>query len=147
MMTPDSPGVRLAGVPHPATSFVGREREVATVAALLRHEDVRLLSLTGTGGVGKTRLAVRVAEEVAGAFADGVVFVPLAGIGDADLVAGTIARALSLETFGDQPILDRLANFLRLKSFLLILDTFEHVVSAAPLLADLLVAAPGLKLL
>ena len=104
------PGSKL---PRPLTSFIGREREIASIIDRLRAHDVRLLTLTGPGGVGKTRLAIRVAQEIAADFPDGVWFVPLAPVRDPALVASTIARALEVPETGDRPIAERVAAFLR----------------------------------
>jgi predicted ATPase/DNA-binding CsgD family transcriptional regulator len=126
---------------------VGRAREVAAACALLRRRETRLLTMTGPGGTGKTRLAVQVAAEVAGSFADGVAFVTLAATSDPRLVLPTIAQALGL---GESPVADfpaRLREALRERNQLLLLDNFEQVIGAATELADLLAAAPGIRLL
>ncbi|HEX3301692.1 MAG TPA: AAA family ATPase, partial [Thermomicrobiales bacterium] len=93
-------------LPRPLTSFIGREREVATIVDRLRRADVRLVTLTGPGGVGKTRLAIRVAETVAVDFPDGVWFVSLATVRDPALVASTIARTLGVEETGTRSVAD-----------------------------------------
>ena len=108
---------------------------------------MRLLTLTGPGGTGKTRLAQAVAKGVGDAFADGVVFVALASIADPDLVPATIGRALGLPDRGTGPLLVRLMAILREKSLLLVLDNFEHVLAAAPAVAELLAACPTLIVL
>ena len=119
----------------PPTPLIGREREIAAVAALLGDPTVRLVTLTGPGGVGKTRLALRVAADAAAAFADGVAFVDLAPVADPDLVAPTVATALGVREAGDRPIAERLAAALRDRDLLLVLDNFEQVIEAAPLVA------------
>ncbi|HEY7034185.1 MAG TPA: LuxR C-terminal-related transcriptional regulator [Thermomicrobiales bacterium] len=132
--------------PRPLTSLVGREREVAAITALLTDDDVQLVTLVGPGGVGKTRLALRATESVAGAFS-GLWFVPLANVGHAELVDATIAHALGIEETGDRPLPARIAAGLTTGPTLLVLDNFEHVLAAAPLIAGLLAQANTLKLL
>jgi predicted ATPase/DNA-binding CsgD family transcriptional regulator len=134
-------------VPVPLTSFVGRAREIAEVAALLRRPDVRLVTLTGPGGVGKTRLALRVAEELAADFPQGIAFVDLTPLVDHDLVAPAVARTLCVHDTGNLPIAERLVDALRDQSLLLVLDNFERVVDAAPLISRLLAASPRVKAL
>jgi predicted ATPase/class 3 adenylate cyclase len=137
--------VRANNLPTQLTSFVGRESEVRDVAALL--ERARLVTLTGPGGTGKTRLSLQVAAEIAGRFPDGVTWVPLADIADPSLVASQLAAALGLQDVGGRSSRDRLADHLRDRTSLLVLDNFEQVVTAGPLLADLLREAPKLRLL
>ncbi|HEU5099094.1 MAG TPA: tetratricopeptide repeat protein [Roseiflexaceae bacterium] len=134
-------------IPRPATTLVGRVREVAEIRALLYRADVRLLTLTGSPGVGKTRLALHVASELSNAFANGVFFVALAPLSDPGLVLAAVAQALSVGAAGGQPLADRLGRYLRTRQVLLVLDNFEHVLAAAPQLMQLLAAAPYVRLL
>ncbi|MFL5882103.1 MAG: LuxR C-terminal-related transcriptional regulator, partial [Actinomycetota bacterium] len=126
---------------------MGREREVAAVVELLREPAVRLVTLTGPAGVGKTRLAVRVAEELRPAFADGVAFVPLAPVRDPDQVLPAVAQALGVREGGARPLAERLTASLRARKLLLVLDNLEQVLDAAPRLAHLLAACPPLTVL
>jgi Domain of unknown function (DUF4062)/NB-ARC domain len=133
----------LAGaVPVPATPLVGRDDDVAAVGDLVRAEGVRLVTLTGPGGVGKSRLAVEVAQRVGPGFTDGVRFVALGSVQAAELVTAAIAAALGLNTSGGRLITD-LKSYLRARQLVLVLDNFEQVMGAAPVVAELLGAAPG----
>ncbi len=134
-------------VPTSLTSFVGREQDVKAITALLMRPDVRLLTLTGPGGTGKTRLGLQVAADLSDRFTDGVFFVNLAPLTDPELVVSTIAQALGVREQVSQPLLESLKDYLRDRQLLLLLDNFEQVVSAAPVLAELLLAAPRLHLL
>lgn len=133
-------------LPAELTSFVGREAEVGRVVSLIAK--TRLLTLTGSGGTGKTRLAVRVAAEVSPDFPDGAFFVDLAPLTDSALVIPTIAVALQIREEGwERPIEEALKDYLRDRRLLLVLDNFEQVLDAAPLVTDLLGMAPALKVL
>ncbi len=134
-------------LPAQLTSLIGREQEVIAACTLLIRAEVRLLTLTGPGGVGKTCLALQIANELLDAFADGVCFVPLAPIFDPDFVLPAIAQTLGLKEAGNQPVSDLLKEYLRNLHLLLFLDNFEQIVAAAPLLADLLASCPKLKIL
>jgi predicted ATPase/class 3 adenylate cyclase/DNA-binding NarL/FixJ family response regulator len=134
-------------LPAQPTPLVGREHEVTTACAILRQPTTRLLTLTGPGGTGKTRLALQVAAELLDHFADGVYFVALAPIGDSSLVLPTIAATLGVKEAGDQTLFDTLASYLRNKQMLLLLDNFEHLVDAAPLVVALLAATQDLNVL
>jgi predicted ATPase len=137
----------LAGaVPVPVTPLLGREQEAAAVEDLVVREGVRLVTLTGPGGVGKSRLMVEAVRRLGPGFADGGRFLELASVSAADLVAAAIAAGLGLNTSAGSLITD-LESYLRPRGLLLALDNFEQVVGAAPLLADLLAAAPGLVVL
>ena len=144
--------VRLHNLSVQLTSLIGREREVAQVSALLQRHDVRLVTLTGTGGIGKTRLGLQVATELLNSFANGTYFVSLAPITDPPVVIQTIAHALGLEhqhVKHHMPTehIEYLKAFLHNKQLLLLLDNFEQVVSAAPELTELLTACLNLKIL
>jgi predicted ATPase/transcriptional regulator with XRE-family HTH domain len=145
----EPPSSQAELLPAWLTSFVGREVEVETLRTLLDPlvSGVRLLSLIGPGGVGKTRLAVKAAVDLRGDYPDGVAFVDLAPLSDARLVPATVARALGLRESSGRSGRDLLVLYLRPRQALLVLDTFEHVLEAAPLVADLLQECPQLAVL
>jgi predicted ATPase len=128
------------------SSFVGRAPELVEIGKLV--DEHRLVTLTGPGGVGKTRLAVRVASDMADAFGDGVWFVDLAAISEGEEVSAAVASALGVRHAGDRPLAERLADFLSGGESLLVVDNCEHVVDAAAFLVErLLIRAAGLKVL
>jgi predicted ATPase len=137
---------RLAPLPLPRSRLIDREQERAQAKALLQREDVGLVTLTGPGGVGKTRVAVQVAADLAPQFADGVAFISLATLKDPTLVVPTVARALGVSQTGDDSLDERLMAYLQPRDVLLVLDNAEQLVSAAPLAAQALEQAPRLKL-
>jgi transcriptional regulator with XRE-family HTH domain len=134
-------------LPVPLTPLIGRGREVAAVSAMLQRADVRLLTLLGSPGVGKTRLALQVASDLRASYRAGVCFVALAPIRHPDLVPAAIAQALDLHEAGDQSLIKTLQSYLRDKQLPLVLDNAEQVVAAAPIITALLAAAPELKVL
>ncbi len=137
----------IGRLPTPLSTLVGREHELAALAALLRDPAVRLVTLTGPGGVGKTRLALAAAAAAETTFADGAAFVELAAVRDPDLVVPAVAQALRVRAPGNQPVAAALQAFLRAKELLLVLDNFEQVVAAGPHVAELLRACPRLTAL
>ena len=135
------------GLIVPSNRLVGREWELATVRDLLAAPDVHLVTLTGPGGTGKSRLALELAWEAVERFADGVFLVRLGQVGDAELVPSAIADALGVREASGRPLLEAIADDLRDRELLLVLDNFEHVLDAAPLLATLFEASAGVRLL
>jgi non-specific serine/threonine protein kinase len=135
----------LAPLPAPATPLIGRERERAEVAGAVAAS--RLATLTGVGGTGKTRLALQVARDLAGDFADGVAFVDLAPVRDPALLAATVARAMGLTPASAEAAGAHLAEALADRELLLVVDNLEHLIDEAPLLGRVLAAAPRLRVL
>lgn len=132
-------------VPVVLTSFIGREQEVPEVCKLLRREDVRLVTLLGPGGIGKTRLSIKIAEEMRASFVDGVCFVALATVSDPDLVITTITNSLDIQESGTMLLVDLVKVRLREKHLLLLLDNFEQITAGAPVVVELLAACPHVK--
>ena len=139
------PDVSSGGLPRPLTSFIGRERELALARRLLAGS--YLVTLTGPGGSGKTRLCIALAAEVAGDYPDGVYFVPLAPVRDPGLVPSTIAQSLGLQDARDRPLMDHLISQLHDRQVLLVLDNFEHLLAGAPAVARLLRETSALRIL
>jgi len=141
---------RLSNLPVPSSPLVGRDRELAAAAELLLRPDVRLVTITGPGGIGKSRLALEVARHVADDFSGGVYLIPLASITEPDSLATAIAQSLLVRDKTPGSDLERLKETLQKspsRPLLLLIDNFEHVITAAPVLAELLAAAPQVKLL
>jgi non-specific serine/threonine protein kinase len=131
----------------PPTTFIGRQREVSVIVELLNRTDLRLLTLTGSGGIGKTRLAQRVADSMRDSFSDGVAFVSLAAVRDVNAVLPAIAHALKVPDNRGQPLMSRIHTFLATKTLLLVLDNYEHLLVTAPMVLDLLAMDPNLTVL
>jgi predicted ATPase/DNA-binding CsgD family transcriptional regulator len=134
-------------IPVSLTSLIGREQELEMLCQLLHRPDVRLVTITGPGGVGKTSLALQVAHDLHDAFIDGVFFISLAAISDSTLIIPTIAHTFGVIESPNRLLLDSLKEFLRERQILLLLDNFEQIMSAAPLLSELLSACAGLRIL
>jgi predicted ATPase/class 3 adenylate cyclase len=134
-------------LPLQPTPLVGREKEVSEVCDLLRGEATRLLTLTGPGGIGKTRVALQAAADLLDDFTDGDFFVPLATLTEAELFLPALAETLGVKETGEQPLDETLKDYLGERRMLLVLDNFEQVLEAAPAVSELLSAAAGLKVL
>jgi len=139
---------RPSNLPVPRTAFIGREQEAAALRQLLDRGDVRLVTLTGPGGIGKTRLALQVAGEIGQQFPSGVAFVSLSVVGDPGMIGSAIAQTLGVRETGNQSAQENLKDYLsgRPHPLLLLLDNFEHLVEAAPVISDLLSVGPKLKI-
>lgn len=134
-------------LPAPLTSLVGAEESVATVVEILKRPNIRLLTLTGLGGVGKTRLALTAGRRLVDDFRDGVFFIPLEALNDPAFLVNQITHFLNIETDGAQSLIDTLKTCLRDRQILLILDNFEQLITGGAFVVELLEAAPGLKIL
>jgi predicted ATPase/DNA-binding XRE family transcriptional regulator len=143
----DAKATPLQVLPFPPTALLGREQEVAQALGLLRERGVRLLTVTGPGGVGKTRLALEIAHDLRAGFADGLAWIDLTVLRDPALVPQTVAQALGLRELADRPFSEQVRAFLQDKQFLLLLDNFEHLLEAADFVATLLVHCPRLHIL
>ena len=144
---PRSLETRGTNLPLQPTPLIGREREVREVAGMLKQPEVRVLTLTGTGGTGKTRLALQVAADLLDDFADGVFFVGLASLADPELVLASVARILDVQGASGEELEENLGRHLRDRQLLLVLDNFEHLLEAAPLVAEIAATASAVKLL
>ncbi|MBX3070648.1 MAG: AAA family ATPase [Thermomicrobiales bacterium] len=137
-----APSARFSPFPHelprPLSSLLGREREIDELATLLLRDDVRLVTLTGTGGVGKTRMAIAAAAAISHRFPDGVRFVALAPLAGAEAVLPAMARALGVQERSDVPLLEHIARAVHDRHLLLVVDNFEHLLEAAPVVPSLL---------
>jgi predicted ATPase/class 3 adenylate cyclase len=138
---------RPNNLPAQTTPFIGREHAIRAVKERLSNANVRLLTLSGVGGTGKTRLALEAAADLVDEFEHGVFFVPLAALSDPALVLATIAKVFDVREATGRPLQEQLQDYLREKQMLLVLDNFEQVIDAAPRITDLLTAAPRLKVL
>jgi predicted ATPase/serine/threonine protein kinase len=138
-----------SNLPTQRTAFIGRDREVRAVKGVLLRDDVRLITLTGPGGIGKTSLGLKVAREVAQSFPSGVCFIPLAAVSDLALIPAIIAQALGMRECGRQVTIESLKEYLHdlCTNLLLFVDNFEHMLAAAPTVAELITVAPRLKVL
>lgn len=152
--TPDQPGTRATAelkgrwrLPAQRLRLIGREHERSLLTELLGRADVGMVTITGPAGVGKTRLAVAAADDLLHAFADGVALADLAALRDPDLVIAAIARAVGVAEIAGVPLLDTVCDMLRDRRVLLLVDNFEQVLPAAPVLGELLAQAAGLKML
>jgi predicted ATPase/DNA-binding CsgD family transcriptional regulator len=139
------PDASRGSLPKPLTSFIGRERELAQAKRLLQGS--YLVTLTGPGGSGKTRLCIALAAQVAAEYPDGVYFVPLAPVRDPQLVPSTIAQSIGLQDARDRPLMEHLVSQLRERQLLIVLDNFEHLLAGAPVVTQLLQETSALRIL
>jgi predicted ATPase/DNA-binding XRE family transcriptional regulator len=137
----------LYKIPRLSTPLFGRDQEIENIKVRLLQQDVQLLTLLGSGGVGKTRVGIEIASQMRQHFSDGLCFVPLATVCDPALIGPTLAKELEIHEFSALPQIDQIKNFLSDKSFLLLLDNFEHIVATAPFIENLLDASPHLKVI
>jgi predicted ATPase/DNA-binding CsgD family transcriptional regulator len=140
-------GTDLQGLPQLTTSLIGRDALIERVVAVLSEERVRLVTLVGPGGIGKTRVSIAIADAVRQAVPDRVAFVPLAATPSPELVANTLAAALGVDGAGDAPLLEQIADRLRDRAQVLVIDNFEHLLEAAPIVSRLLAETPDLTVL
>ncbi|HMD39611.1 MAG TPA: protein kinase [Candidatus Acidoferrum sp.] len=144
------PDTRPSNLPTPGSALVGRDKELASAKGLLLRQEVRLLTVTGPAGIGKSRLAVEVAREMIEHFPSGAYFIPLAAVNDPNSIVNIIAQTLGVRETAAQPQIETLKDYLQNSlgdPMLLLIDNFEHVLTAAPMLAELMAVAPNLKLL
>lgn len=144
---PATPSAPPHNLPTPLTPLIGRAEEQTQLQRMVCDPSMRLVTLTGPGGVGKTRLALQVATELLPAFADGVYLIALASLADPTLVLPTIAQTLAIRENGSRPLLETVEQQLRTKQLLLVMDNFEHLLPTAELVGELLRACPALKVL
>ncbi|MDP9351471.1 MAG: NB-ARC domain-containing protein [Chloroflexota bacterium] len=147
--TPPTPSIcpGLHNLPAPTSTLVGRETELAVLSELMDDPTRRLIVLTGPGGIGKTRLALQAVLDHLESFSDGVFMVSLSHLQEPHLVGATIAQALGIGEDGGRSVLEQLKGYLAPKQLLLLLDNFEHVIASAPVVSELLMAAPGLEVI
>src|SRR5579859_6217969 len=139
------PAAGWISLPKPLTSFIGRERELTQAKRLLQGS--YLVTLTGPGGSGKTRLCIALAAQVAEDYPDGVYFVPLAPVRDPGLVSSTIAQSIGLQDARDRPLMEHLISQLRERQLLIVLDNFEHLLAGAPVVTRLLQETNAVRIL
>ncbi len=142
-----SPTEVLHNLPSQPTTFIGREQDLATAREIFLRKDVQMVTFTGPGGTGKTRLSLEVAHSLIGQFKDGVFFVQLADVTDPSQVISRVAQELEVRSAGSQPLFQNVKDYLKDRQILLLLDNFEQLIPAAPVVAELLAGAPSLKVL